>query len=88
MFMVSGTGAERSESNDEPQVDSSWADLKDAPLQMDPDVERCGVCGDDEDVVQDEQDEGFIIPKGIHEPKAPPLDAQKRHNLTHWPYAP
>ena len=86
--MMSGTGAEGSEEHVEPQVDRSWADLKDAPLQFDPDFDLCGVCGDDEDVVQDEQGEGFIIPKGIPEPKAPPIEAQRRHNLTHWPYAP
>ena len=86
--MMSGTGAGGSEEHVEPQVDKSWADLKDAPLQFDPDFDLCGVCGDDEDVVQDEQGEGFIIPKGIPEPKAPPIEAQRRHNLTHWPYAP
>jgi hypothetical protein len=73
---MSGKGAGRSEENVEPEVDNSWANIKDAPLlQMDPDVDLCGVCGDEEDVVQDEQGEGFIIPKGIPEPKAPPLDA-------------
>ena len=72
--MMSGTGAEGGEEHVEPQVDRSWADLKDAPLQFDPDFDLCGVCGDDEDVVQDEQGEGFIIPKGIPEPKAPPIE--------------
>ena len=42
--------------------------IKDAPLQFDPDFDRCGVCGDDEDVVQDEKGEGFIIPKGSLNP--------------------
>ena len=52
--MTSGTGAEgRTGENVEPEVDNSWADLKDAPLQMGPDVDFCAVCGDDEDIMQD-----------------------------------
>ena len=39
IFMMSGTGAEGSEEHVEPQVDRSWADLKDAPLQFDPDFD-------------------------------------------------
>ena len=64
IFTMSGTGTKGSEDHVEPQVDSSWANLKDAPLQFDPDVDLCGGCGDDEDVVQDDPGEGFVIPKG------------------------
>ena len=45
---------------------------------MDPDVDLCRVCGDEGDVVQDEQGEGLIIPKEIPEPNETPLDAQKK----------
>ena len=67
-------------------VEGSWDSLKEAPLEVDPfDDWRCGVC---EDVVQDDLGVGFQIPRGLPEPQAPSLEIQRRHNLTHWPYAP
>ena len=66
--------------------DESYGELHEAPLKADPSNELvCGEC--EEQVVQDDEGEAFQIPKGVTEPRPPPLDVQKRHNLTHWPYA-
>ena len=67
--------------------DEGWADLADAPF----DVEEEFVCrpsGEDDEVVQDDQGQGHQLPREMPGPKAPSSDVIKRHNLTHWPYAP
>ena len=51
-----------------------------SPMQM------CKPCGGD-DEVQDDEGNSLQMPKGLPKPKPPSVEAQRRHNLTHWPYA-
>lgn len=67
--------------------EESWASVADAPIDADPlDDFMCKPCGGD-DEVQDDEDNRFQMPKGLPEPKPPSVEAQRRYNLTHWPYA-
>ena len=66
-----------------------WADLKDAPIELDAeDGMSCRPCGDDEEVVQDDLWQGHLKARELPSPKAPSAEAVRKHNLTHWPYAP
>lgn len=68
--------------------EETWDDLKDAPVMADPlDDFACKPCNGDDDEVQDDEGNSFQVPRGIPEPKPPSVEAQRRHNLTHWPYA-
>ena len=78
MELVMQSGAE--------DKDESYEELHEAPLDADLSEElSCGECG--KHFVQADQGEAFQIPKGVPEPKPPPLDIQKCHNLTHWLHA-
>ena len=72
---------------DQEVSEESWDKLDGAPIRPDPSEDFvCRAC--DDEVVQDDQGECFQVPRGLPEPKPPSLDVQRRHNLTHWPYAP
>ena len=63
-------------------------DLKDAPFEVDADDGfLCRPC-EDEEIVQDDLGQAHQVPRGLPSPKAPSKDAIRKHNLTHWPYAP
>ena len=65
-----------------------WGDLKDAPFEVDADDGfLCRPC-EDEEIVQDDLGQAHQVPRGLLSPKAPSKDAIRKHNLTHWPYAP
>ena len=72
---------------DDEAQEESWDNVGDAPIDADP-LESfiCKPCGGD-DEVQDDEGNGFQLPKGLPEPKPPSVEAQRRHNLTHWPCA-
>ena len=80
----------REDSANEDVVDgdeNGYADPRNAPVQADSsDVDFvCAPC--DPDLLQDDEGECAQVPKGVPEPKPPSAEAQRRHNLTHWPYA-
>ena len=76
--------AEQQDAEDvvEEGVEESWQDL---PADLADDL-VCGKCKGDE-VIQDDDGERSQVPRGLPEPKTPSAEAQRRHNLTHWPYA-
>ena len=80
--MVAG---DEGEEDEEPR--ESWNDLKDAPYAVD--AENANpVTADDDGVVQDDEGEACVCPRALPDPQAPSLAVVKKHNLTHWPYAP
>ena len=64
----------------------TWDDLKDAPFAVD--VENADPVNVDDEVAQDDEGEAFICPRALPEHQPPSLALVKKHNLTHWPYAP
>ena len=64
-------------------VEESWQDL---PADLADDL-VCGECNEGDEVIQDDSGERSQVPRGLPEPKPPSAEAQRRHNLTHWPYA-
>ena len=68
-------------------VDEEWDDLQDAPIQEDREDLAGKTGGDEDEVVQDDEGNAAQVPKGLPEPKPPSIEAQRRHELTHWPYA-
>ena len=82
IFMMREDNAE-----DEDVADGGYADPRNAPVQADSsDYDFvCSPC--DPDLVQDDEGVSHQVPKGLPEPKPPSAEAQRRHNLTHWPYA-
>ena len=59
-----------------------WADLKDAPIELDAeDGMLCRPCGDDEEVVQDDLGQGHLKARKLPSPKAPSIEAVRKHNL-------
>ena len=67
--------------------EDSWADVADAPINVDlSDDFMCKPCGGD-DEVQEDKGNSFQMLKGLPEPKPPSVDAQRRHNLPHLPCA-
>ena len=67
---------------------NSWDDLKDAPVAVAEEEEVGGTPRDDEEIVQDDQGRAHQVPRELPSPKAPSLAAIRKHNITHWPYAP
>ena len=67
--------------NDE--VEESWQELL-ADLAEDM---LCGECNEGDAVIQDDCGERPLVQKGLSEPKPPSPEAQRRHNLAHWPCA-
>ena len=66
--------------------EESWDELAEAPLDFDPEDPQCGICRNDDDVVDVDEGE-FQAAKGAASPKAPSRELQARHNLTHLSYA-
>ena len=66
--------------------DDGWEDLADAPIGVDEDAG--GRDEVDDGFIQDDEGEGHHQACKLPGPRAPSRDAMKKHNLTHWPYAP
>ena len=68
-------------------VDESWDDLAEAPLEFDPEDPAATADSDRDDVFVDADGGEFQSARGASTPKAPSKEVQARHNLTHLPYA-
>ena len=66
----------------------SWSELGEAPVQAELSEDPIGGEAADEEVIQDSEGDAFQLPKSLPSPKAPSREAVRRHNMTHWPYAP
>ena len=68
-------------------VDESWDDLAEAPLEFDPEDAAAAADTERDDVYVESDGGEFQAARGASVPKAPSREVQARHNLTHLPYA-
>ena len=72
--------------NSIPDEDVGWAELSQAPIQVEG-RSAVAAAGDIvDDVVDCEEDVEVQVPRGMPQPPQPSPQEVARHNLTHWPY--